>query len=118
MPANARTATGTTTATAIVAVDVLFNAGAAEVVVARFPLGVLPVVPPALATMDEEVLLNMLPANVLEDRAAKSELSYTILTPYAFKPPPALKVTILVEVIPYPDERVIGNEIDDAGVKL
>ena len=87
-------------------------------VVARFPLGVLPVVPPALATMDEEVLLNMLPANVLEDRAAKSELSYTILTPYAFKPPPSLKVTILVEVVPYPDERVIGNEIDDAGVKL
>lgn len=30
MPTNARTATGTATATAIVAVDVLFNTGAAE----------------------------------------------------------------------------------------
>ena len=56
-------------------------------VVAGFPLGVLPIVPPAPATLDEEVLLNMLPANLLVDKAAKSELSYTILTPYAFKPP-------------------------------
>jgi hypothetical protein len=37
--------------------------------------------------LDEEVLLNMLPINVLVDKAAKSELSNTILTPYALKPP-------------------------------
>jgi hypothetical protein len=68
--------------------------------------------------LDEEVLLNMLPANLLVDKAAMSELSNTILTPYAFKPPGDPKVIILVEVIPSVDERLNGNEVDDGGIQV
>jgi hypothetical protein len=134
--ANARTARGIATAIAILVVDVPFDAKAADtaaiiensvtktdvedvLVVPAFAAEVLPDVFTKIAGLDVEVPRKVFPVvpkfsarvllEILVDEAAKSELSNTILTPYALKPPGDENVIILVEVIPAFDESVTGN---------